>query len=207
MAGAGNPNNVASPVGSNVSQTSSNLFNQAAAGPNIGQFMNPYTSMATGQAMQDLNRQRQMNINDIGAAATKAGAFGGSRHGVAEALTNQGFAQQGANMFANMQQQGFNTALNAAQNQQNIQSGLAGQGFGFGQSITDQQWKQGLAQQALNQSLIDAAKGQYTGFTGSPYAALQALYGGLQGSNMNQSTTTASNNPGALGWISALAML
>ena len=207
MAGAGNPNNVASPVGSNVSQTSSNLFNQAAAGPNIGQFMNPYTSMATGQAMQDLNRQRQMNINDIGAAATKAGAFGGSRHGVAEALTNQGFAQQGANMFANMQQQGFNTALNAAQNQQNIQSGLAGQGFGFGQSITDQQWKQGLAQQALNQSLIDAAKGQYTGFTGSPYTALQSLYGGLQGSNMNQSTTTASNNPGALGWISALAML
>jgi len=106
----------------NVYNTASNLYNQAAAGPNINQFMNPYTSAVTNTTMQDLERQRQMQMNDIGAQATRANAFGGSRHGVAEALTNQGFAQQGANTFANLNQQGFNTALTAAQNQQNVQS-------------------------------------------------------------------------------------
>lgn len=203
MAGGSNPNNVASPVGSNVSQTSANLFNQAAAGPNIGQFMNPYTSMVTGNALQDLNRQRQMATNDIGASATRAGAFGGSRHGVAEALTNQGFAQQGANMFGNLQQQGFNTALNAAQNQQNIQSGLAGQGFGFGQSIQNQQWQQGEAARALNQALIDAARGQYGGFTGSPANALNTMIGATSAGNMGQQTQTTTKKPGLMDYLSA----
>jgi hypothetical protein len=205
MAGGSNPQNVTSPVGSNVSQTSANLFNQAAAGPNIGQFMNPYTSMVTGNALQDLERQRQMAVNDTGAAATRAGAFGGSRHGVAEALTNQGFAQQGANMFGNLQQQGFNTALNAAQNQQGIQSGLAGQGFGFGQAISNQQWQQGEAARALNQQLIDAAKGQYGGFTGAPANSLAALMSGITGANMGQNTTTQTKKPGLFDYITAFA--
>lgn len=208
MAGAGNPQNVQTPVAGNVSQTSANLFNQAATGPNIGQFMNPYTGMVTGQAMQDLNRQRQMAVNDIGASATRAGAFGGSRHGVAEALTNQGFAQQGANMFANLQQQGFNTALNAAQNQQNIQSGLAGQGFGFARDISSQQFQQGQAQQALNQALIDAARGQYGGFTGAPTQALQPLMGALGAAPVpTSSTTTQTSKPGLFDYLTAGAML
>lgn len=208
MAGASNPMNVQSPVGSNVSQTSANLFNQAAAGPNIGQFMNPYTSMVTGQAMQDLNRQRQMATNDIGASATRAGAFGGSRHGVAEALTNTGFAQQGANMFGNLQQQGFNTALGAAQNQQGIQSGLAGQGFGFGQQINQQQAQQGALQQALNQALIDAGRGQYQGFTGSPTAALGPLMGALGAAPVPQGQTqTQSSRPGLFDFITAGASI
>ena len=203
MARGSNPNNVASPVGSNVSETSANLYNQAASGPNIGQFMNPYTSMVTGTAMQDLERQRQMATNDIGASATRAGAFGGSRHGVAEALTNQGFAQHGANLFGNLQQQGFNTALNAAQNQQNIQSNLAGQGFGFGQAISNQQWQQGEATRALNQQLIDAAKGQYGGFTGAPANSLQALLAGTGAANMGQQTQTTTKKPGLMDYLTA----
>jgi hypothetical protein len=222
MAGASNPQNVqqpaaaqpqqayqyqpaASPVAGNVSQTSANLFNQAAAGPNINQFMNPYTGMVTGQAMQDLERQRQMATNDIGTSATRAGAFGGSRHGVAEALTNTGFAQQGANMFANLQQQGFNTALNAAQNQQGIQSSLAGQGFNFANTIADRQSREGEAMRALNQALIDAAKGQYGGFTGAPSNALAELLSGITGTKTGQQTTTEKYKPGLLDYIKAAA--
>jgi hypothetical protein len=186
-----------------VYQTSANMYNQAAAGPNINQFMNPYTSMVTDQAMQDLNRQRQMAINDTGAAATRAGAFGGSRHGVAEALTNTGYAQQGANMFGNLQQQGFNTALNAAQNQQNIQSNLANQGFNMGQTIGNQQWQQGLFQQGLNQQLINDIRNQYGGFTGSPAAGLGIYQGGLGAANMGQQTQTTTNNPGLFDYFSA----
>jgi len=195
-------------TGPNVYTTASNLYNQAAAGPNINQFFNPYTSAVTDTTMQGLERQRQMQLNDIGAQATRAGAFGGSRHGVAEALTNQGFAEQGANTFANLNQQGFNTALNAAQNQQNIQSNLAGQGFGFGNVIGAQQTAQGQAQQQTNQALIDAIKAQYGGFTGSPNAGLASLIAAISGQpNQYTQTQTTQNKPGLLNIIGGLAAL
>lgn len=190
----------------NVYTTASNLYNQAAAGPNINQFMNPYTSAVTDTTLQGLERQRQMQMNDIGAQASRANAFGGSRHGVAEALTNQGFAEQGANTLANLNQQGFNTALNAAQNQQNIQSSLAGQGFGFGNTIGAQQTAQGQAQQQTNQALIDAIKAQYGGFTGQPNDALQGLINAISGAGLGQGTTTQTNtsNPGVGNIIAGL---
>lgn len=187
-------------TGPNVYNTASNLYNQAAAGPNISQFFNPYTSAVTDTTMQGLERQRQMQMNDIGAQATRANAFGGSRHGVAEALTNQGFAEQGASTLANLNQQGFNTALAAAQGQQNIQSNLANQGFNFGNTIGAQQWQQGQAQQTLNQALIDAIKAQYAGFTGAPNAAVSNLFGvaGNVGAGQGTTTDTTKNNPGFL---------
>tara|TARA_R110000851_G_scaffold13208_2_gene45302 strand:+ start:82 stop:1002 length:921 start_codon:yes stop_codon:yes gene_type:complete len=184
---------------------------QAMAGPNIGQFMNPYTSMVTGQTLGDLERQRQMAVNTTGAQATQAGAFGGSRHGVAEALTNEGFARQGAQTFGNLQQQGFNTALGAAQAQQGLQMGgaaqlgqLGQQAFNTGQAISQQQMQQGLMQQGMQQALIDAARGQYAGFTGAPQQALSLPLAAL-GAQPNQSTTTQQKNPGLFDYLSLAA--
>ena len=191
-------------IGQNVFQTSSNLFNAAAGGPNIGQFFNPYTTEVVNQSLADLERQRQTQINATGAAASRAGAFGGSRHGVAEAQTNLGFGQQGAQMASNLRQQSFNTALQAAQNQQQTQSQLAGQGFGFGQAIGNQQAAQGASVQAMNQALIDAARGQYGGFTGAPANSLQMILNALS-SMPNQSTTKETQNPGLFGILGALA--
>lgn len=191
-------------IGQNVFETSSNLFNAAAGGPNIGQFFNPYTTEVINQSLADLERQRQTQINSTGAAASQAGAFGGSRHGVAEAQTNLGFGQQGAQMASNLRQQGFNTALQAAQNQQQTQSQLAGQGFGFGQAIGNQQAAQGASVQAMNQALIDAARGQYGGFTGAPQNSLASILAAL-GAMPNQSTTKQTQNPGLFGILGALA--
>ena len=181
---------------------------QAMAGPNIAQFMNPYTSMVTGNALNDLERQRQMATNTTGAQASAAGAFGGSRHGVADSLTNEAFARQGAQTFGNLQQQGFNTALGAAQNQQGVQMGgaaqlgqLGQQAFNTGQSIQQQQMQQGLMQQGLQQALIDAARGQYAGFTGAPQQSLSLPLAAL-GAQPNQSTTTGTKNPGLFDYLS-----
>ena len=181
---------------------------RAMAGPNIGQFMNPYTSMVTGQTLSDLERQRQMAVNTTGAQATQARAFGGSRHGVAEALTNEGFARQGAQAFGNLQQQGFNTALGAAQAQQGTQlsgaaqlGALGQQAFGTGQAIQQQQMQQGLMQQGLQQALIDAARGQYAGYAGSPTAALQAPLAAL-GVTPVPEASTKSKQPGLFDYLS-----
>ena len=181
---------------------------QAMAGPNIGQFMNPYTSMVTGQTLNDLERQRQMAVNTTGAQATQAGAFGGSRHGVAEALTNEGFARQGAQTFGNLQQQGFNTALGAARAQQGLQMGgaaqlgrLGQQAFNTGRTVSQDQMQQGLMQQGMQQALIDAARGQYAGFTGAPQQALSLPLAALGAAPVPQ-TTTQSKQPGLFDYLS-----
>ena len=82
----------------------------AAAGPNIQQFFNPFQRFVTDEIL----RQGQQMQNQLSAQAVGSGAFGGGREGVQQAelqnriLSNVGRAQQ----------QGFGTALQAAQNQQ-----------------------------------------------------------------------------------------
>lgn len=209
MSRSGNPQNAMqpSPVAGNVFQTSSNLFNQAAAGPNISQFANPYTSEVIGRTGMDMARQAEMQRNTLGAQATQAGAFGGSRHGVAEGTMMGDFGRSFGDIAAQQRQQGFNTALQAAQNQQNIQSGLAGQGFGFGQSIQQQQAAEGLQSQQMNQALIDAAKGQFGNFAGAPNQSVAQLIGALGGANMGQQSETTTNKPGLFNWLGLLGAI
>ena len=53
---------------------------------NVGAYANPYTSAVIDRTQQDIERQRQMAMNTLGAQATAANAFGGSRQGVAEGV-------------------------------------------------------------------------------------------------------------------------
>jgi len=57
-----------------------------------------------------MDRQRQMMQQGIGDQAASAGAFGGSRHGVAEAETNRGFGDLFGNQMAAMRMAGFDNA-------------------------------------------------------------------------------------------------
>jgi len=73
--------------------------------------MNPYTSMVRENALSDLESARRAAIAQTGERATAARAFGGSRQGVAEALTNQGFAKQAATLGTTLNEQAFNQAM------------------------------------------------------------------------------------------------
>jgi hypothetical protein len=234
----------------NVYQQSSDAYTQALQGTTaagayqpqnvqagtaaggINTYMNPYTQQVIDTSMADLERQRQMQQNQLGQQASAAGAFGGSRQGIAEAETNRAFAQQGGQLAAQLRQQGFNTALGASQQDvsNQMQAALANQGAGFqaanlglnaanqlgnlsqqgfnmGQSIGNQQWQQGLFQQGLNQQLINDIRNQYSGFTGSPTAGLNTYMGGLGGANMGQQTQTTTSNPGLFDYFTAIASL
>jgi hypothetical protein len=177
-------------------------YNTALQGPNIGQFMNPFTQQVIDRTAADIGAAQQMAQNQLGAQAQAARAFGGSRHGIAEAQTNAGFIKQLADTSANLNMQGFNTALGAAQNQQQMMSQLAGQGFNFGQALNQQQMQQGGVQQGLQQMLIDAAKGQFGGFTGAPMQSIQLPLAAVGAANMGQSTTTATQKPGLFNYLS-----
>ena len=214
MAGGANPQQTQTPQQNGVFGQSAGAYNAAlggtqaaAAGPNIGAFMNPYTEQVTGNTLDSLERQRQMATNNMGAQASAAGAFGGSRHGVADAMTNEGFARQGADTFGQLQQQGFNTALGGAQNQQQVGLQAAGQmgnlsnmGFGFGQQIGQQQAQQGGQQQALMQQLMNAGRQQYAGFTGAPQQALSLPLQALGGAQFGR-TETQTSQPGLFNYL------
>ena len=77
----------------------------------IGSYMNPYTSQVRANALGDLEAARQAAIQQTGERANAARAFGGSRQGVAEALTNQGFAKQAATLGTTLNESAFNQAM------------------------------------------------------------------------------------------------
>jgi hypothetical protein len=77
----------------------------------IGSYMNPYTELVRANALGDLEAARQAAIQQTGERATAARAFGGSRQGVAESLTNQGFAKQAATLGTTLNEQAFNQAM------------------------------------------------------------------------------------------------
>jgi hypothetical protein len=130
---------------------------QAQAGPNISQFYNPYQSYV----LDEINRQAAMAQNQLSAQAIQSGAFGGGREGVQRA--EQERARLGA--VGEAQRSGFNTALGAAQQQQ--QFGLqAGQQLGqlgvqqqaMSQADINQLMSAGGLQRQLTQQALDAER-------------------------------------------------
>jgi hypothetical protein len=138
-------------VGTTFGYTPDTIEAQTAAG-GIQTYMNPYEQQVIDLSMADLERQRQMQMAQMGAQATAARAFGGSRQGIAQALTNEGFAQQGGQLAAQLRHQGFQTALGASQQDvaNQIQAALANQAARAAQ----EQFAQGtrLQAQQANQS-------------------------------------------------------
>jgi len=187
----------------------------AVAAPlNVGAYMNPYQQEVIDRTQADIERQRQMAMNTMGAQAERANAFGGSRQGVAEGVTNAEYGRMAANAIAPMRMQGYNTAMAQAMNDRAARLGaasqlgsMAGQAFNTGRAI-NQVMAQGLMQQGLQQQLIDAARGDFARYASSPQDSLNAPLAALGVANQNAGRTeTTSNNPGILGTLGALKYL
>lgn len=96
----------------------------------INQYMNPYLSQVGQTTMAEMNQHNQIQQQALLGNAAASGALGGNRAGIAQsALANQQNMAENA-ALANINSQGFNTALGAAQTTkgQQLQGGfLAGQ--------------------------------------------------------------------------------
>jgi len=130
---------------------------QAQQGPNISQFYNPYQS----HVLDEINRQSQMTQNQLAANSVQMGAFGGGRQGIQAA--EQERARLGK--IGEAQQLGFNTALNAAtqQQQMGLQAGQQLLGAGtqqqnMAQGDINQLMAAGGLQRQLAQQTLDAQR-------------------------------------------------
>jgi hypothetical protein len=166
----------------NQFQAAQNAMNMAAgqtlqgAQP-IGQqqiqnYMNPYTNLVIGQQLDEMNRQAMMQQQGLNAQAVKAGAFGGSRQGIAQQELNRNLMQTQNQAVAQALQQNYGQGLSTAQQQQqmglaaasqlgNLGQGigsLAGQQYGIGSSMA--QGLGSLGSQLGNMGVQQAALGQ-----------------------------------------------
>ena len=146
------------------------------------QLMNPYLQQSLAPQLALLNQQQGMQATQNASQATQAGAFGGSRFGIQNALQNQSNQLATSNLVGNA----YNTAYNNAQNQFNTQQAL---GLQAQQSNQQAGVTTGLANQnmAYNTGLQNAQLQQQAGL------ANQSLAGqyGLQNASMQQQTNMA----------------
>ncbi|QDP64552.1 MAG: hypothetical protein Tp1100DCM00d2C33371621_10 [Prokaryotic dsDNA virus sp.] len=155
----------------------------------INSFQNPYQEQVIDNAMADLNRGRQLQIQSDQDAAIGRGAFGGSRSAVLEAETNRNFADRAGNLAANLRQQGFDSSVANAMQDRNFRSGI-NQGL-----LSDQYRNLGLLsgigaqQQGLQQGAMDAGYNEFLRGLNYPKEQLGLLAQGLSGLPGDSSTT------------------
>ena len=95
----------------------------------IQQFMDPYQQSVTQEALKEIDRQQQIAENRLAGQAVRAGAFGGSRFGVAQSELARNAADLRSRRIFEDLSRNFQQAQAAARaaNQQRLQ---AGQVFG-----------------------------------------------------------------------------
>jgi len=186
-------------------------FAQQATDPNaVAAYMNPYVAQSLAPQLQLLNQEYGIKQAQQQGAATQAGAFGGSREALMGGLNSQAqsLAQQ------KMISEGYNTAFNNAQAQQQFGANLGLQGMAAGQSALGmgiqgaQTGLQGAntALQGYQQGLAGAQAGlqgvgaQTAASQMQQQGAAQGMQGvgyGLQGLNTAQQGYTGAANAGA----------
>jgi hypothetical protein len=142
---------------------SAGLYRQAAGPLDINRFLNPYTSEVERNAIGNAERSLTGQLNNNADAARKARAFGGSRFGIQNAVTQAEGARGIGDLSAQLRLQGFNTATDTAlKDRAGIQASAAG--LGNVAQGKDASWLQqlqslfmgGQQQQGYGQKLIDS---------------------------------------------------
>lgn len=187
----------------------------------ISQFMSPYTQNVVDATQRQFDAGNQVQQSQLLGNARAQSGVGGDRLAVAqsELAKNQSLAQ--APVTAGLYSQGYNQALQAAQNFRQAQSNAA-YGLGSlgtaGQNAALQgagaQLSAGGVEQQTNQAGLSAAYQQFLRQIGYPVqmsqfltgstAALAPSLGGTQAGQSNTETTPA--QPSILGQIAGLGM-
>jgi hypothetical protein len=80
----------------------------------LSAYINPYTQNVIDTSLADLSRARDMQRVADNQAATRASAFGGSRQGVADSLTNDAYLRNVSSTSATLRNAGYDKAVQGA---------------------------------------------------------------------------------------------
>lgn len=195
----------------------------------LSPYMSPFTSNVINSSLDVMDQQRQKALNQIGDAARAVGAFGGSRQGVAEGVTNAQYGLLGGQLASQLADENFTQARQAAgqdiannlgAQEANQSAGLTGAGLNlsaagslgslaeggqnaFLQGLMGAIQGQGIAQNQQQQE-IDAARGAYGEAQQFPVQQLQIVEQALGMTPYGTNTTQSSSLPGGNPFLGAL---
>jgi len=173
---------------------------QGATGPQAyQQFMSPYQSQVMEASLAEFDRNAQIQQQGLRDQAVASGAFGGGREGVVQSEYMRGSDMNRAQLQANLLQQGFGQAQQAAQQQFQNQMGLASAIPGLQSGDISTLGSLGALNQAQTQAGLDAQREATRMAAYQPQEELQnygnlvtGIMGGMQGSG---TATTNIPNP------------
>ena len=189
---------------------------QAATGPQAyQQYMSPYQQDVIGTTLQEYDIQAQKGLPQLAAQAISAGAFGGGREGVQRAEYQSASDRNRAALQAQLLQQGYGQAQQAAAQAFGQQQQLSAGQLGLGQaqmglasaypSLLGQQIATystlGAQQQAQEQARLQAQQNLAYQQAYQPLQAAQTLGSGVMGlisGYPGQTQTSVTPSPSAL---------
>jgi hypothetical protein len=190
----------------------------------LAPYMNPYTTEVIDAQQADVLRGANIGLDQLGAQAQQAKAFGGSRHGIAMSELGRGVGEIMGQQAAGLRQANFAQAQEAARQDQLANQAIdiqgaghrlasAGQlgnlsnlGFGMGQTVNQNLAQQGAMQQALQQAVFDASAQKYKEYTGHPVAGLGYLTQALNATPLSTpQTQTLTKQPGLFDYLTLAA--
>lgn len=182
--------------------------------------MNPYQNLVTTAGINELRRQHDISQLGINDAAVKAGAFGGSRHGVQNAETTRGFADMGQKFLADTLDRGYSQARDQynkgfdqllasekhnldvnktdsqnAQNAAQLWSTLADRGQIFGMRGMQAYGQVGDMYQGAEQKILDAARAEKNAAYEWPLGLAGQVASINAGTPTSRTTTSAATQP------------
>ena len=168
---------------------------QASTGPQaFQQFMSPYQSQVMDAALAEFDKNAAIQQKQISDQAIASGAFGGGREGVLEAEYQSGSDMKRAQLQAQLLNQGFGQAQQAAQQNFANQMGLASALPGLQSGDISTLGSLGALNQAQQQAQLDAQREATRMAAYQPQEQLQnygnlvtGIMGGMAGSGTQTS--------------------
>ena len=157
---------------------------QRFAPTDLSAYQNPYQQQVIDTTLAEMNRQAEISRNNLAAQGVGAGAFGGSRFGIAGAELDRNLADSQARAVAQLNSQNYSQALGASQaafedqqRRQQQQSQLYGNVAGLYGSMSGQQ--AGIGGQQAGIGVQEAGIGGQQSNLGGQYASLGAQQAGV----------------------------
>jgi len=157
----------------------------------VSQYMDPYEDAVVQQALSDIRREGDIAQQGVGARAVGAGAFGGSREGIAGTELARNIFEQQGRTAAGLRSAGYQQSMGQAQQAFEQAQGRRLQGTGLERQLQQQAFEQQQQRQqgigrllagiGQSQSQEAARRGAAIGAFGTQQANLAAQGQGLVG--------------------------
>jgi len=125
----------------------------------MNQYLNPYQDQVIDNVSRRFDDRRRNDLNEVRAQAARANAFGGDRQALVEAELYDRYAQEETDVISELLNQGFNTAAQFGQGQQQLEQGAAAGQAGLSRDRVNQLVASGQMSLAEAQQLLNAGTG------------------------------------------------